>query len=599
MKFLRSIYKQLIQVIVLALVPGFIVLASPPTSPYTPGETTDPSCSQGDSNCSVSINVSNLSDTTISSVASGHVLIYDGSDSYDNKAISGDATLASTGALSIAADAVALGTDTTGDFVGTITGGSGVASTGATTGEDVDHTLSLSDLTSDWSQGGAFDIILDNIDSQLQILDSDGSHYGIFDVTDLASDRTYTFPDATGTIALLSNIISDGTSVNNTLRWDGSDWVEESSFQLTATAVRLRPAIDEVATIPIEFFELSSNGSDKLTFQAPESLGASYSFTWPEDDGGIDQFLKTDGSGVLSWATPSGGSGGEWTDTGTVVHPNESTTDNVVIGGTTQAGADIVLNVDGSAVFNEQGAAVDFRVEGDTATSLFLVDASADGIGIGSPSATNKLTVRDSVGGDTAIAAFAATAADPDKDGISISLHDTSDLDSTSQFLRFLKTNSTEIGSVAGDGAGGVVFNTSSDGRLKENIVDTKYGLEDLLNIHARDFNFIGSPVTTTGFIAQELLEIYPTVVSEAEDQNKRKGLRPGDEGFQYMQVAYGKLTPLLVQSIQDLYHIVILMKDDFSKKVQTEELCLEDTCITKQELQELLELKELLLDSQ
>ncbi|HCI69757.1 MAG TPA: hypothetical protein DHV30_03810, partial [Balneola sp.] len=47
-----------------------------------------------------------LNDTNISSLASGHVLIYDGSDSFDNKAISGDATLAANGALTIASGAV-------------------------------------------------------------------------------------------------------------------------------------------------------------------------------------------------------------------------------------------------------------------------------------------------------------------------------------------------------------------------------------------------------------------------------------------------------------------------------------------------------------
>jgi len=50
--------------------------------------------------------LSELTDTTISSVATGHLLIYDGSDSWDNKAMSGDATINSSGALTIAADAI-------------------------------------------------------------------------------------------------------------------------------------------------------------------------------------------------------------------------------------------------------------------------------------------------------------------------------------------------------------------------------------------------------------------------------------------------------------------------------------------------------------
>ena len=47
-----------------------------------------------------------LNDTNISSLASGHILIYDGFDSFDNKAIFGDITLASTGAVTIANNAV-------------------------------------------------------------------------------------------------------------------------------------------------------------------------------------------------------------------------------------------------------------------------------------------------------------------------------------------------------------------------------------------------------------------------------------------------------------------------------------------------------------
>ena len=46
-------------------------------------------------------------------------------------------------ATTIAANSVALGTDTTGDYVATITAGSGLSSTGATTGEGIGHTLSI------------------------------------------------------------------------------------------------------------------------------------------------------------------------------------------------------------------------------------------------------------------------------------------------------------------------------------------------------------------------------------------------------------------------------------------------------------------------
>ena len=50
--------------------------------------------------------LSELVDTTISSLASGNMLLYDGSNSWDNKVMSGDATINSSGALTIAAGAV-------------------------------------------------------------------------------------------------------------------------------------------------------------------------------------------------------------------------------------------------------------------------------------------------------------------------------------------------------------------------------------------------------------------------------------------------------------------------------------------------------------
>ena len=48
-----------------------------------------------------------------------------------------------TGTATIQANSVALGTDTTGDYVSTITGGTGITSTGATSGEGIAHSLSV------------------------------------------------------------------------------------------------------------------------------------------------------------------------------------------------------------------------------------------------------------------------------------------------------------------------------------------------------------------------------------------------------------------------------------------------------------------------
>lgn len=69
--------------------------------------------------------IANASDTDITSPAAGHVLIYDGTNSWDNKPLSGDVTIDSTGAVvvtGVAANSIALGTDTTGNYISTVTG---------------------------------------------------------------------------------------------------------------------------------------------------------------------------------------------------------------------------------------------------------------------------------------------------------------------------------------------------------------------------------------------------------------------------------------------------------------------------------------------
>jgi hypothetical protein len=64
------------------------------------------------------------------------------------------------------------------------------------------------------------------------------------------------------------------------------------------------------------------------------------------------------------------------------------------VGATTPAaGAFTTLNTSGAVVFNEAGANVDFRVEGDTNANLLFVDASADNVGIGTSAPLRTLSV--------------------------------------------------------------------------------------------------------------------------------------------------------------------------------------------------------------
>jgi hypothetical protein len=77
---------------------------------------------------------------------------------------------------------------------------------------------------------------------------------------------------------------------------------------------------------------------------------------------------------------------------------NGGTIDGAIVGGASAAaGSFTTLNTSGQVVFNDAGADVDFRVEGDTDANLLFVDASADKVGIGTSSPNERLVVNGAI----------------------------------------------------------------------------------------------------------------------------------------------------------------------------------------------------------
>lgn len=54
-----------------------------------------------------------------------------------------------------------------------------------------------------------------------------------------------------------------------------------------------------------------SAGGEYAAIKAPATIGASYTLTLPDTDGGVNELLQTNGSGVLSWVAPGGVSDGD------------------------------------------------------------------------------------------------------------------------------------------------------------------------------------------------------------------------------------------------------------------------------------------------
>jgi Chaperone of endosialidase len=115
---------------------------------------------------------------------------------------------------------------------------------------------------------------------------------------------------------------------------------------------------------------------------------------------------------------------------------------------------------------------------------------------------------------------------------------------STNNQLVNFEINNATIGTINVASSGnGVVYNTTSDERLKENIQPSAKGLNEVMKIQVRDYNFKSKPgQNETGFIAQQLYTVLPNVVT-------RGGEDPAKEPW---SVDYGRVTPLLTKAIQE-----------------------------------------------
>ena len=84
----------------------------------------------------------------------------------------------------------------------------------------------------------------------------------------------------------------------------------------------------------------------------------------------------------------------------------------------------------------------------------------------------------------------------------------------TNNELIIFSFNGSAIGDVTTTGTN-VSYNTTSDERLKENIRPSAKGLNVVMKIQVRDYNFKSKPgQNETGFIAQELYTVLPDVVT-------------------------------------------------------------------------------------
>ena len=119
-------------------------------------------------------------------------------------------------------------------------------------------------------------------------------------------------------------------------------------------------------------------------------------------------------------------------------------------------------------------------------------------------------------------------------------LNDTSS--TTAVLFAAFQIGGTSIGNISRVGAtSAVIYNTTSDQRLKSNITDANPILDKLMTVKVRQFDWTeGDLHQDAGFIAQELAPVLSGIVTEGKTEEDM------------WQLDYSRLTPYLLKAIQE-----------------------------------------------
>ena len=217
-----------------------------------------------------------LNDTNISSLASGHILIYDGTDSFDNKPISGDVTLSSTGAVTIANDAVetAMVNENVVSGQTAITSGDVNITNDTLLLHDADASalkkVTVTNLIS--SAGGLTEVVADTTPQLGGNLDVNGN-----DIVSVSNGNIDILPNGTGVVNLDGDGSSGGVSIS-----DGLVDIR------TGTGTRSQ----------VKFYCESSNAHAQTVQPQPHSAGVTNTLTLPA--GGNQELVGTTATQTLT-----------------------------------------------------------------------------------------------------------------------------------------------------------------------------------------------------------------------------------------------------------------------------------------------------------
>lgn len=156
-------------------------------------------------------------------------------------------------------------------------------------------------------------------------------------------------------------------------------------------------------------------------------------------------------------------------------------------------------------------------------------------IGVGTESPVYTLDVMDNIAAP--VARFMNDGDATSRQGIIIKCGEDAPSGNT-ELITFYDGDGDKEGYIE-NAAGTIQLTDISDERIKENIISTsKDSLQSLKSIPVREYNFKDSPITHTGFVAQEIMSEFPEAVSTARNIRKFKEGEEIPQGVRDLQIA-------------------------------------------------------------
>ena len=456
--------------------------------------------------------------------------------------VTGSGTVTNLGnvslATTVAANSVALGTDTTGDYVATITGGTALSSNAATSGEGTTHTLSLDNTAvSAGSYGSATAIPTFTVDAQGRLTAASSVTVDTYSGWSQAADTGTTKAVSEGTTMTIAGGEGIDTSIAGSTVTVAGELASTSNKGIASFNSTDFSVSSGIVSLVHEHIEdivgnmLTGAGATTVSYNDSNGL-VSISSTdtntdtnttdWRvQNSGGTQQFAVSAAEGVRFAGSGATSVSFDAATQKITISSTDTNTDTNTTNFNIRAHANAAENISAGETITFNGAGATSVTRSGNTFTISSTDTNTD---------TN--TVTNNLAG-TGVSVSSATG------------------NSTISIGQSVATNATvTFGEVRS--SGDIIAYYSSDLALKENISPIDNALNKVMSLGGYNFDWKDSHLEDRGgvdgkfvkkkdigIIAQEVQKVLPEAVGKRED---------GTLGVRYEQIV-----PLLIESIKEL----------------------------------------------